>query len=82
MADAWVGHKGLGPWANRNIAFTHPRFPGVAVRHCRHATANYPWFTYSQDGELRTFRLLAEAKEYVEREYASEVVLMKAEGET
>ena len=65
----WIGIKGSGPWFKRNVRFTSPAIPGVVIRHCQHPTANYPWFTYSQDGELRTFRTLAQAKEYAETEF-------------
>jgi hypothetical protein len=50
--------------------FFNRRYPGVVVKHCCHPTANYPWYTCSRDGELRTFGTLAQAKAYVEEEYA------------
>lgn len=69
-SDGWIGSKGTMGWENRNVLFTHPAFTGVRIRHCMHPTANYPWFTYSRDGELRTFRTLAQAKQYVGTEFA------------
>lgn len=70
MSDGWTGQKGFGPWSGRNVLFANPAYPGAVVKHCQHPTANYPWFTYSCDGELRTFRTLAEAKAYVADEYS------------
>lgn len=72
MTDGWTGRKGSGCYANRNVLFTHPAYPGVVVKHCMHPTANFPWYTHSRDGELRTFRLLKMAKDYVAAEYAQE----------
>jgi hypothetical protein len=72
MSDGWIGTKGTMGWEKRNVLFTHPDFAGVRIRHCCHPTANYPWFTYSRDGELRTFRTLAMAKAYVTSEYEQE----------
>jgi hypothetical protein len=70
MQDQWIGKRGVGPWASRNVMFFNRRYPGVVVKHCCHPTANYPWYTCSRDGELRTFGTLAQAKAYVEEEYA------------
>lgn len=77
--DGWIGTKGTMGWEKRNVLFTHPALPGVRIRHCLHSTANYPWFTYSRDGELRTFRTLAQAKEYVHSEFAEVVTCVAAD---
>lgn len=71
MDATWSGTKGMGCYAKRNVRFTSEQLPGVVVRHCMHPTANYPWFTHSKDGDLRTFRTLAEAKQYAETEYGN-----------
>lgn len=75
MAGEWIGRKGSGSYAKRNITFFNQDYPGVVVRHCLHPTANYPWYTCSKDGELRTFRTVAQAKAYVESEYSKESVV-------
>jgi hypothetical protein len=71
MGITWNGTKGIGCYATRNVRFVSEQLPGVALRHCMHPTANYPWFTHSKEGELRTFRTLAEAKQYAEEQYAN-----------
>ena len=65
MRLTWEGRKGIGCYANKNVSWKCAEYP-FPVRHCMHPTANYPWFTHSPEGDLRTFRLLKQAKEYVE----------------
>ena len=66
-AVAWQSRKGVGivHFERRNIWFKCNQYP-FPVQHCLHPTANYPWYTYTPDGELRTFRLLKQAKQWVE----------------
>lgn len=71
MAITWIGTKGIGCYANRNVRFVSEELPGVVLKHCMHPTANYPWYTLSKDGELRTFRTLAQVKQYAEREHSA-----------
>ena len=64
----WMGTKGRLGFATRNVRWVcDADFEGqYVVRHCLHPTANHPWFTHTADGELRTFRLLKQAKDWVE----------------
>lgn len=60
----WLAHP--GPWYGRTMAWTRPDMPGLAVRHCGHPTALYPYYvTIGQSMEARDphpLRTLAEAK--------------------
>jgi hypothetical protein len=61
----WQSRKGGTPhFERRNVWFKCEQYP-FPVMHCMHPTANFPWYTYTLDGELRTFRLLKQAKQWV-----------------
>ena len=69
----WTGQKGTGWFAKKNVLWACDADPDLnyVIAHCQHPTANYPWYTYTSDGELRTFRLLKQAKEWVEDQIAN-----------
>jgi len=71
MNATWNGTKGIGCYAKQNVRFVSEQLPGVVLRRCMHPTANYPWYTHSREGELRTFRTLAEVKQYAEEEHGT-----------
>ena len=58
-ALCWVGRR--GPWG-RNVAWTHPAYPGLEVRHCGHPTALRPYYIVGLLGELGCYRRLAHAQ--------------------
>lgn len=61
VSKEWVGHKGC---IGKNMAWTHPGFPGVIVKHCGHATALQPY--YIPGGYHIAFRSLRRAQWWVE----------------
>lgn len=65
VSKLWVGRKGTFHYANKNVAWTHPAFPGVEVRHCQHPTALRPWYV-AGGADNAKFRLVVQAKWWVE----------------
>lgn len=59
----WGGHR--GPWG-RNLRWTREDMPTLAVRHCGHGTANYPYYVTVGDSRSvassGTFATLAQAQ--------------------
>lgn len=74
VSRAWIGHKGP---AGTNMAWTHPAYPGVVVKHCGHPTALRP---YHIPGRWPTFRTLKQAQWWVEHG-GHELELADAAGE-
>jgi len=78
MADylfTWTGQKGFLYYAKKNVRwhcdqdYNHR----YVVRHCQHPTANYPWYTHDENGDLITFRLVKQAKAWVEQQLTDEL---------
>lgn len=59
----WIGHR--GPWG-RNAWWTREDMPAIAVRHCMHPTALYPYYVTVGDSfeprDPHPLRTLAEAQ--------------------
>lgn len=59
----WIAHR--GPWG-RNLRWTRDDMPTLAVRHCGHGTANYPYYiTVGDDRSVAspgTFATLIQAQ--------------------
>ncbi len=65
MTFTWTGHK--SPLFGRNHLWVCDQEETVAVKHCGHPTANYPYYVLGVPEErFQTFRHLKTAKAFAE----------------